>query len=111
MIEREEALGELTKFAGHLAFGSRVPLALCGLQVWSPRTETPVVLLLDPADPFAPQTYRFPGQTSGGFDKSEVIVQFGKLTRGRCVEGFLRGHTLIASRGAFAMAPKFRGSP
>jgi hypothetical protein len=37
-------------------------------------------------------TKPFPGQTSGEFDKSEVIVQSGKLTRGRSVEGFLLGY-------------------
>jgi hypothetical protein len=71
---------------------SGVPLTLCGLQVGLPWTSTPVELLQDPADPFAPEIYRFPGQTSGGIDKSAVIVQSGKkLTRGRSVEGFLLG--------------------
>ncbi len=69
------------------------PFTLRGLRVWLPWIDTPVILLQDPADPFAPRTYRFPGQTSGGFDKSEVIVQSGKtLTRGRSVEGLLLGY-------------------
>ncbi len=72
---------------------SGVPCTLCGLRVWLLWTDIPVELLQDPADPFAPRTYRFPGQTSGGFDKSEVIVQSGKtLTRGRSVEGLLLGY-------------------
>ena len=76
-----------------LVSNSEVPLTLRGLRVWLPWADTPVVLLQDPADPIAPETYRFPGQTSGGFDKSQVIVQSGKkLTRGRFVKGFLLGY-------------------
>jgi hypothetical protein len=76
-----------------LVSNSGVPLTLRGLRLWLPWADTPVVLLQDPADPFAPATYRFPGETSGGFDKSQVIAQFRKtLTRGRPVEGFLLGY-------------------
>lgn len=76
-----------------IASNSRIPLRLCGVQVSLLWTNIPVELLQDPADPFAPQTYRFPGQTSGGFDKSDIIVQSGKtLTRGQSVEGFLLGY-------------------
>jgi hypothetical protein len=71
---------------------SRIPLALRGLRVWLPWADIPVVLLQDPADPFAPEIYRFPGETSGGFHRSELIPQSGKtLTRGQPVEGFLLG--------------------
>jgi hypothetical protein len=71
---------------------SGVPLALRGLRVWLPWTDVPVVLLQDPADPFAPEIYTFPGQTSGGFHRSDVIPQSGKtLTRGQVLEGFLLG--------------------
>jgi hypothetical protein len=76
-----------------IAYNSGVPLMLCGLQVRLPWTDNLVELLADPVDPFAPATYRFPGQKSIEFDKSEVIVHSGKtLTRGRLVEGFLLGY-------------------
>jgi hypothetical protein len=71
---------------------SGVPLALRDLRVWLPWADTPAVLLQDPADPFAPEIYRFPGETSGGFHRSDVIPQSGKtLTRGQAVQGFLLG--------------------
>lgn len=72
---------------------SEIHLTLCGFQVSLPWKDTPALLLQDPADPFAPQTYRFPGENSGGFDISQIIVQSGRtLTRGRYVEGFLLGY-------------------
>jgi len=81
------------KLYTRLVSNSEVPVTLRGLQVRLPWTDTPVELLQDPADPFAPQTYRFPGQTSGGFDRSQVIVQSAKtITRERSIEGFLLGY-------------------
>ena len=57
-----------------------------------PWTDTPVCLLQDPADPFAPEIYRFPGERSGGFHRSQLIAQSGKtLTRREPLEGFLLG--------------------
>jgi hypothetical protein len=72
---------------------SRDPLRLCGFQVRLPWTDSPIELLQTPSDSFAPPTCKFPGQVHGGFDKSQLIVQFGKkLTRGQSVEGFLLGY-------------------
>jgi hypothetical protein len=71
---------------------SGAPLTLHGFRIWLPWSDTPVALLQDPADPFAPATYRFPGETSGGFDRSQLIARSCKtLTRGQAVEGFLLG--------------------
>jgi hypothetical protein len=48
------------------------------------------MLLPDPADPNAPQIYKFSDYDAARFDKSQVIVQSGKtLHRGQFIEGFL----------------------
>jgi hypothetical protein len=69
---------------------STVPLTLCSFQLNLLWKDSPASLLPDPADLFAPLTYRFPGQSGEQFDRSDVIVQSGKtLRRGQSVEGFL----------------------
>lgn len=69
----------------------KAPVSLCGFQLYLPWTRIPVQLLPDRADPFAPETCKFPGPTSQRFDKSDIILQSGKLKRGACNEGFLLG--------------------
>jgi len=66
------------------------PFMLCGFQLRLPWKYGPVMLLPDPADPSAPQIYKFSDHDAARFDKSQVIVQSGKtLRRGQFIEGFL----------------------
>jgi hypothetical protein len=57
-----------------------------------------------------PETYRFPSETSGGFEKSEVVAQSAKkLTRGQSVEGFLLGYHAISRTRAQTQASATKG--
>jgi hypothetical protein len=72
---------------------SSVPFELCGLEVLLPWKKEPAYLLPDPADYFAPQTYKFPNEKTGGYDRSDVIARSNViLRRGQTISGFLLGY-------------------
>jgi hypothetical protein len=69
---------------------SSEPFRLNGFQVRLPWKEGLAILLQDPADYFAPQIFKFPGENSGGYGRSDVIVQSHRtLTFGRSTSGWL----------------------
>jgi hypothetical protein len=79
----------LTSYVKLMANGS-VPFGVCGFELFFPWKDTPINLLPDPADPSAPEIYKF-GQYNGSrYDKSQVIFQRNKtLRRGQPMEGYL----------------------
>jgi hypothetical protein len=85
-------MGVIIQYYVTIGSNSGIPFRLNGIEVNLPWSDMRVELMQDPADPLAPQTYGFPRQTSGGFDKSEVLIQSAKtLTHGQSVYGFVFG--------------------
>jgi hypothetical protein len=63
---------------------------LSGVELYLPWKDTPINLLPDPADPSAPEIYKFGRYNASQYDKSQVIFQSGKtLRRGQPLEGYL----------------------
>jgi hypothetical protein len=58
-----------------------MPFMLSGFELCLLWKNTPATLLPDPADPSAPQIYKFSQYDESGYDKSELLFQTGKTLR------------------------------
>jgi len=69
---------------------SKTPLRICEFALKLPWKEERPMLLADPLSPTETEIFRFPGERSGGYHRSEVIGAMPILLRhGMSVEGFL----------------------
>ena len=63
---------------------------VCDFELRPSWKNTPTILLPDPADPNAPQIYKFSAYNASQFDKSQIVLQSNKtLRRGQLLEGYL----------------------
>lgn len=66
-----------------------IPVKLCDFELVLPWSNSLLNLLPDPANPDAPEVYRFPGYSAYQYARGDVLPRPGILRRGQSLDGLL----------------------